>query len=165
MKKRNFLLIILISIIAITLFAFPASAYAGVDRTELVYNYANMHPSFSIISSPFNEPLTIQIVYSNYADALSAAKNMANAAMYRTDVQDKIATLNNEEFINYLYDALFHRTPDAEGYSNWLSNLNNGITRSEAINSFIDSAEFGLRYIYDGTYGEDVFKVVVDRRI
>jgi hypothetical protein len=164
MKKRTILLVVLISIIAITLFAFPASIYALRDESTLVYDRAIMHPSFSIISSPFNEPITIQIVYGNYNDALSAARNMANTAMYRSDIQNKIATLTDNEFINYLYDGLFHRTPDAAGQADWLDKLNNGMSRPDVIDSFINSTEFELRYIYDGTWGEDVFIVVYNLR-
>src|SRR5665647_417143 len=89
------------------------------------------HAHYSIISSPFNEPITIEKNYNNYADALSAAKNMAHVAMYREDVQSKIATLNNEEFINYLYGGLFHRTPEEAGFAGWLVDLNNGWSRSD----------------------------------
>ena len=157
MKKR-LLLIVLISIIAVTLFAFPASIYAG-EVSTLVYDHSITHYYYSIISSPFNEPITIPIVYSTYADALSAAKNMANAAMQRADVQAKIATLSNEEFINYLYDGLFHRTPDAAGYASWLDGLNNGLSRSDMISSFINSSEFEMRYVYTVAYGVDVYKL------
>ena len=159
MKKRNFLLTIFIAIITVTLFAFPGSIFAGYQR-ELVYDYSITHYYYSIISSPFNEPMTIQVTYSNYADAFSAAKNMAHAAMYRTDVQSKIASLDNEAFIIYLYDGLFHRTPDATGYASWLEGLNSGLSRSEVIDSFINSSEFEMRYIYTGSYGKDVFKIV-----
>jgi hypothetical protein len=151
MKKRNLLLIILITIVAVTLLAFPGSIYASRDEYTTTTHYY-----YSIISTPFNEELTIQKDYNTYADALSAAKNMAHTAMYRADVQAEIATLSNEDFITYLYDALFHRTPDAEGYSAWLNGLNNGLPRSGVIDYFIDSAEFEMRYIYSGTFIEYV---------
>ena len=158
MKKRPILLIVLIAVIAFSLLAFPGSIFAA-PQGELVYDYSITHYYYSIISSPFNEPMTIQVTYSNYADAFSAAKNMAHAAMYRTDVQSKIASLDNEAFLIYLYDGLFHRTPDATGYASWLEGLNSGLSRSEVIDSFINSSEFEMRYIYTGSFGEDVFKI------
>jgi hypothetical protein len=159
MKKRRILLIVLIAVIAFSLLAFPASIFASYSGI-LVYDYSITHYYYSIISSPFNEPITIPVVYKSYADALSAAKNMATAAMYREEIQNKIATLNDQEFINYLYDALFHRTPDNTGSANWLNGLNEGLTRSIVIDRFINSAEFEMRYIYSGSYGEDVYKIV-----
>jgi len=148
MKKRKLFLIVLITMIAVTLFAFPGSAYAqylGVTTTTT-------HSYTSIISSPFNEPITIDKIYSSSADALSAAKNMAHTAMYRADIQAKIATLSNEEFIIYLYDGLFHRTPDATGSEAWLNGLNNGLSKSFVIDYFINSPEFEMRYIYTVTF-------------
>jgi len=140
MKKRNLLLVVLITVIAVTLLAFPASIYAIGGSTTTSYT--------SIISSPFNEPITIEKNYSSSVDALSAAKNMAHTAMYRADIQAKIATLSNEEFIIYLYDGLFHRTPDATGSEAWLNGLNNGLSKSFVIDYFINSPEFEMRYIY-----------------
>jgi len=148
MKKRNLFLIVLITIIAVTLVAFPASIYGEPD-SQITTTYT------SIISSPFNEPITIEKNYSSSVDALSAAKNMAHTAMYRADIQAKIATLSNEEFIIYLYDGLFHRTPDATGAAAWLNGLNNGLTKSFVIDYFINSPEFEMRYIYSVTFTED----------
>jgi len=147
MKKRNLFLIVLITVIAVTLLAFPGSIFARSD--PVAYSYT------SIISSPFNEPITIEKNYSSSADALSAAKNMAHNVMYRADIQAKIATLSNEEFIIYLYGGLFHRTPDATGASAWLNGLNNGLTKSFVIDYFINSPEFEMRYIYTVTFIED----------
>ena len=163
MKKKLFL-VILISVIAVVLFAFPVSVYADPVWSTFVYDHSNTHYYYSIISSPFNEPITIPIVYSTYDEALNAAKNMANAAMQRADVQAKIAALSNEEFITYLYDALFHRTPDDAGYAGWLNALDDGLSRSDMISSFINSSEFEMRYVYTVAYGEDVFRVVADDR-
>ncbi|MBE3090173.1 MAG: hypothetical protein IMZ45_03950, partial [Actinobacteria bacterium] len=54
MKKRPLLLIILVIITTLTLFAFPAA----VSATDYVPNTTHTH--YSIISSPFNEPITIE---------------------------------------------------------------------------------------------------------
>ena len=142
MKKRPLLLIILVIITTLTLFAFPGA----VSATGYVPDMAHTH--YCIISSPFNEPITIEKNYNNYADASSAAKNMAHVAMYRADVQSKIATLTNEGFINYLYDGLFHRIPEEAGFVGWLVGLNNGWSRSQVIDYFINSTEFEMRYVY-----------------
>jgi hypothetical protein len=140
MKKRLLLLVVLAAVIILTLLAFPGSISAGF--------YVGNHVHYSISSSPFNEPITIDRDYYHYADALNAAKNMTHDAMYREDVQSKIATLTNEEFINFLYDGLFHRTPDEAGSAAWLEGLNNGLARSSMIDYFINSDEFATRYVY-----------------
>jgi hypothetical protein len=144
MKKRSILLVALIIVIAVTLMAFPSSIFARPSETA--------HIHYKIISSPFNEPITIEENYFNFRDALNAAKNMAHDAMYRTDTQDKIATLNNEEFIVFLYDALFHRTPDASGNAAWLDGLNNGLSRSSVIDFFINSPEFEIKYVLEWSW-------------
>ena len=143
MKRKSIALLVLITIFAISLFAFPASVSArpnGIINLNRVF--------YSIVSSPFNESIEIQTSYGTYDEALSAAKDMARDIMNRSDVQEEIATLDNGEFVNYIYDALFHRTPDEEGYESWVNGLSSGLSRSEVIESLINSEEFGLRYIY-----------------
>jgi len=145
--KRKSITLLLITIFAISLFAFPASVSAipnGISNG--IINLSRVF--YSIISSPFNEPIDIQTSYGTYDEALNAAKDMARNIMNRSDVQEEMAALDDEEFINYIYDALFHRTPDQEGFESWLNGLGNGLSRSEVIESLINSEEFGLRYIY-----------------
>ena len=50
--------------------------------------------------------------------------------------------LDNEEFVNTLYKVFFDRQPDAEGFRNWMTALENGTARSEVISGFTSSAEW-----------------------
>lgn len=141
MKRKSMILLVLITIVLISLFAFPASIYAKVNG-HYVYVF------YSIVSSPFNEPVDIPTSYGTYDEALAAAKEMAESAMNKSDKQEEMAKLDDGEFLNYIYDALFHRLPDEEGYASWLNGLEGGLSRSEVIESFISSDEFALRYVY-----------------
>ena len=135
-------MLVLITIVLISLFAFPANISAkpnGFHANRVFY---------SIISSPLNESIDIPTSYDTYDEALAAAKDLARSVMNRSDIQEEMAVFDNGEFINYIYDALFHRTPDEEGYESWVNGLSNGLSRSEVIESFINSEEFAMRYVY-----------------
>ncbi|MGM0365789.1 MAG: DUF4214 domain-containing protein [Actinomycetota bacterium] len=49
---------------------------------------------------------------------------------------------SNYQFLNIMYGAFFNRPPDPEGYSGWLSQLQNGKGRAFVLAGFINSAEF-----------------------
>jgi len=49
---------------------------------------------------------------------------------------------SNEEFVTILYRAFFGREPDSVGYNGWLSAVNIGLSREDALNGFIYSREF-----------------------
>lgn len=50
--------------------------------------------------------------------------------------------LSDSEYIYILYSAFFNRDPDPDGYSHWLSNIQNGVTRGEVLDGFLYSREF-----------------------
>ena len=50
--------------------------------------------------------------------------------------------LTNEDFVTTLYKVFFNRVPSNSEKSYWMNKLNNGMTRSELINAFINSAEW-----------------------
>lgn len=139
MKRKVIFLTILVTIILSFTFLFPSAAFAGFYPSATVF--------FSITSSPFDEEITIQTSYSSYDEALAAAKQMAMDSMYRQEIQKEIAGLSDEQFVEYLYDALFNRASDEEGLNSWLNGLSNGLSRDAVIKAFIDSDEFALRYV------------------
>lgn len=58
-------------------------------------------------------------------------------------VPEKSENLSNEDFLKVLYQTYFDREPDESGYSKWLSELNNGVTREYVVNTgFSCSQEF-----------------------
>lgn len=50
--------------------------------------------------------------------------------------------LSNEEYLNVLYYTFFDRTPDALGFSDWLTRLNSGASRDSILDGFINSVEW-----------------------
>ena len=48
----------------------------------------------------------------------------------------------NEEFVKIMYGAFFGRESDSVGFNGWLSALNSGTSREDALNGFIYSQEF-----------------------
>ena len=50
---------------------------------------------------------------------------------------------SNEEFVTRLYKVFFDRTPDTEGFNNWVTALNNGaLTRTQVVDEFARSPEW-----------------------
>lgn len=58
--------------------------------------------------------------------------------------------LSDEEYISTLYMVFFGRTPDVAGMQNWLNALENGATRSEVLEGFTASAEWGRTCAFYG---------------
>ena len=49
---------------------------------------------------------------------------------------------DNKELLTRMYRTFMGREPDTEGLNYWLSNMNNGMTKDQVFNSFVNSAEF-----------------------
>ena len=49
---------------------------------------------------------------------------------------------DNKELITRMYKTFMGREPDTEGLNYWLSNMNNGMTKDQVFNSFVQSQEF-----------------------
>lgn len=56
------------------------------------------------------------------------------------EFQNKKAT--NQEYITYLYEAFFDRSPDASGFNYWVYMLDKGMTREAVFCGFANSPEF-----------------------
>ncbi|MGN0249121.1 MAG: DUF4214 domain-containing protein, partial [Lachnospiraceae bacterium] len=54
----------------------------------------------------------------------------------------KNRNLSNSNYIDTLYRTFFNREPDQGGKSNWLSQLNKGVSRTEVLAGFVNSNEF-----------------------
>ena len=63
---------------------------------------------------------------------------------------------NNAQYVEDLYNAILKRGADPAGFQAWVNNLNNGMTRQQALKFFTDSSEFQRRVnavIAAGCYG------------
>ena len=49
---------------------------------------------------------------------------------------------DNKELITRMYKTFMGREPDTEGLNYWLGNMNNGMTKDQVFNSFVQSQEF-----------------------
>ncbi|MCG9480114.1 MAG: DUF4214 domain-containing protein [Actinomycetia bacterium] len=62
--------------------------------------------------------------------------------IFSSENQNLIEDMGNEEFINYLYTSILARTPDSEGYRNWLQHISQGMSKREILEAFLDSREW-----------------------
>jgi hypothetical protein len=94
-----------------------------------------------------------QVVLGRSADSAGLnywTENLKNGTMAGADVAREFIlsdefinrALDNAAYVQVLYAAFFDREPDQSGYSHWINSLNNGVNRSEVLNSFISSQEF-----------------------
>jgi len=57
-----------------------------------------------------------------------------------------------EQFVTTLYDHLFAREPDSDGFNAWVNALNNGSNWQDMVNAFLDDS---VHQEYDNRFGED----------
>ena len=57
--------------------------------------------------------------------------------IFKIEAQERISDYTNEEFITFLYRALFNREPGEYGFNSWLSRMAAGMTREEAVDGFL----------------------------
>ena len=62
--------------------------------------------------------------------------------IFGEEAQARIAEYSNEEFVTFLYRALFNREPEEEGFNAWISRMTDGMTREEVVERFTRSEEF-----------------------
>ena len=62
--------------------------------------------------------------------------------VFSEELKSKISPASPEEFITFLYKNVLDRNFDPDGYNNWVSLMQNGMTKEEVLLHFIDSDEF-----------------------
>ena len=62
--------------------------------------------------------------------------------IFGEECQARISDYSDEEFITFLYWALFNRAPEEYGFNAWLARMNAGMTREEVVDGFTHSEEF-----------------------
>ena len=72
----------------------------------------------------------------------------ARGFLYSPEFLNKQVT--NEEFVRVLYRTFFDREPDTEGFNAWVAALNNGASKEEVIEGFINSTEWANLCLYYG---------------
>jgi len=66
---------------------------------------------------------------------------LADAFVISPEFQQRYGSLNNQQFIEQMYRFTLDREGDPGGIQSWTNNLNNGMTRAEAVVFFSESAE------------------------
>jgi|GEM_PF-3730498 len=74
-------------------------------------------------------------------EAIQISETFANSAEF----QSRYGSLSNAQFVNLVYQNVLKRSPDSEGYSFWVGQLNSGKSRGEVMLGFSDSKEFATR--------------------
>lgn len=73
--------------------------------------------------------------------------DLVNKFIFSDECQNTISDYTNEQFIEFLYQALFNRGPDSDGLNNWLTLMSAGMTKEEVVNCFTNCLEFGNLYL------------------
>jgi len=71
-----------------------------------------------------------------------SCSDMAYLFIFSNECQAQISGYSNEEFVTFLYQSLFNREPDQEGFAAWISALEGTMSREEVVRRFTDSPEF-----------------------
>lgn len=77
---------------------------------------------------------------------------VALAFISSPEFQAKYGALDNTAFVVQLYQNVLHRSPDPTGEQGWVNQLNNGMSRAQALVGFSDSLENELDT--QGTIGD-----------
>jgi len=79
-----------------------------------------------------------------WSDTLISGENtgadIAKGFIFSDEFKNK--GLSNSDYVDVLYIAFFNRTADSDGYSHWVSELENGKSRAFVLDGFIFSDEF-----------------------
>jgi len=78
--------------------------------------------------------------YERISEGAEAIQNIIAETVF--DKDSLMIPLDNKSFLESLYHILFNRDADEEGLDIWLSRLENGSTREEVLESFLNSSEF-----------------------
>jgi len=68
--------------------------------------------------------------------------DLVNGFIFGEECQARILGYNNEQFITFLYKALFNRVPESDGFNAWLARMSASMTREEVVDGFTHSEEF-----------------------
>ena len=75
--------------------------------------------------------------------ALTGA-DLVNQFIFGKECQSIISNYTNEQFVTFLYKALFNREPDLYGFNAWLARMGAGMSKEGVVNGFTHSLEFEL---------------------
>jgi hypothetical protein len=71
-----------------------------------------------------------------------SANQIVEQLIFSDELGAKVNAMANEEFITFLYRSLLSRTPDADGYNNWLSFMAAGNSKLDTLKAFLNNEEW-----------------------
>jgi hypothetical protein len=71
-----------------------------------------------------------------------SANQVAEQFIFNNEISSQVAAMNSDEFITFLYQALLARTPDAEGYAQWMSFMASGNSKIDTLMAFLNNPEW-----------------------
>ena len=84
-----------------------------------------------------------QLYDTNMEDKGWTQPQVANAFITSTEFQQKFgANLSNTQFVTVMYQNILFRPPDSGGLNGWVTQLNNGLPRSQMAVAMLQSQEF-----------------------
>jgi len=75
-------------------------------------------------------------------NSLFTASQIIEHFIFSDELGSKIEDMTNGEFINFLYNSLFARMPDADGYNQWLSFMASGNSKLDTLRAFLNNEEW-----------------------
>jgi hypothetical protein len=113
----------------------PLSSYEQTTSgfTALFYNRFLRRP-------PEQEGLNAWIAWLESGEITGA--DLIQRFVFGEECQKIISEYTNEEFLTFLYKAIFNRKPDEDGYNIWLSRMADGMAKEEVVKQFGISDEF-----------------------
>jgi len=105
-----------------------------------------------------------------WLDAIQTQSAAAVAEGFFSSSEFTALGLNDEDFVDILYQTLFDRGADAGGRADWLGQLSGGIPRNEVIQGFLNAPEFknladsfGVSATSVGGFVNRFYELVLDR--
>jgi len=147
---------------------------AGMTRNEVLGHFLNS-PEFTKLCAGYNlthdstKPAmgTRVFITRLYADVLNRQPDTSGYHNWLNHMQEGMTAstvaksfvfssesirrnLSDDQFLEMLYNSLLGRKSDSSGKRNWLSHMQNGMTRETVFNHFVSSSEFiKLCSVYD----------------
>jgi len=69
-------------------------------------------------------------------------KDLVFGFVFSKELEPVVSPAGPEEYITFLYKNVLNREPDPDGFNNWLTHMQNGMTKEEVLLHFVDSEEF-----------------------
>jgi len=70
------------------------------------------------------------------------ASQVVEHFIFSDELGASIDAMANEEFITFLYNSFLSRTPDSEGFENWVSYMSSGASKLDTLRVFMNNQEW-----------------------